>query len=60
MGGQSFNRGTELSDSIEISREKSGERRGCFMSDYEMLMVNLTMLGIVTGLLAAYIATIRK
>ncbi len=30
------------------------------MSDYEMLMVNLTMLGIVTGLLAAYIATIRK
>lgn len=30
------------------------------MSDYEMLMVNLTMLSIVTGLLAAYIATIRK
>ena len=60
VGGESFNRGTEPSDYIEILLAGNLGKEGKLMSDFEMLSIVLMILSIVVTILIAYINQSKK
>lgn len=60
VGGESFKRGTEPSDYIELLFAGNLGKEGKLMSDFEMLSLVLMILSIVVTILLAYINHTKK